>query len=250
MVDKEEDDESPKEPKWLYLIPEIYFDLISRVPPGILAILIFMWMNGYLCSARLKTVLDLTATSAALLSIFLISAGYVLGVLMTPAGIHITYRLSASLYKSLYSQTKNEWTSGIRNLVGDDPANNASSKWKKFRLRDDKLHNYLKTKDAKTSSLMTKMRAEATLCDHVALVLQSALIASLAVLLSRSLTSANPVVCVDPRLTYGNVLTLLIMAILALYASRHRHLQVFQRGLDYVRFLNAEARVIDSEDHE
>jgi hypothetical protein len=81
-----EDDATPK-PSSLSVIPEVYYDLISRVPPGVLVVASLYLL--YVPRSSRINVEAITASGAALVLAGLLGSGYAVGLLISSLGDNI-----------------------------------------------------------------------------------------------------------------------------------------------------------------
>jgi hypothetical protein len=80
------DDEPTK--AWSSVVPEFYYDLISRIPPGILLSLLLLHEFGVPDGVTVTGLLDANAGFWAVLAVFGIGAGYSVGLILhVPGGV-------------------------------------------------------------------------------------------------------------------------------------------------------------------
>jgi hypothetical protein len=164
--------DEPEIGKWPSLIPEIYYDLISRVPPGVLLFLALLVAGSRLSLGQIQSV---SFGAATILLLLLVLAGYTLGILMTPLAdiFHRTYK------RSVWRETISKQDFGPLVQLIDSNFNLCLPKNEKNELDVDKIerrhydlldrvmHDYLKGIDPQAKLILPKMRAEARLCDHL-----------------------------------------------------------------------------------
>lgn len=186
----EQDDipDGSKPPTWVSLIPEVYFDVISRIPPGVLLVI------GLIYAVRPTLWHDLTpgqTTSGnplqppyTLLFIFLIGAGYAAGIMLSVCGALLSrlyFRRHFVAAANAFSKEVRDWT---WKLTSEAPEAPDWLKLSKEELQEKcgvlyrRQHDHLKAGSRQAMALLPKMDAEAKLCGNT-----SAACFSLAVLL-------------------------------------------------------------------
>ncbi len=228
MPDKEtSDDITAPGSKLTQIVPEVYFDLISRVPAGALLIIIFMWFWGYFLPKEafdLRTIQGLTAAPITLLIVLLIGLGYVVGIMITPLGYEI-YRL---FVREIWKKSVQEDSSktaigglitklGLRLTKGDNKQINLARFSKKELIDlENTIHNYLKKTDEQAKVILPKMRAEAALCNHITVIM---LIVAV-VFTSQYLLGWA---AIPHRITHHHYLGGWVIFFLSCWASKYRH---------------------------
>jgi hypothetical protein len=161
------DESSPA--KVAALIPEVYYDLIARVPAGtffLVALLVLYRPTVYksFAGARIET-------GAVLLLMFIVAiAGYSAGLLLSALGNLISWLFWDRTFSDANEKYENIVVR-IEARLGIDPLQARSSR-KKVRNHNDciyrRLHEYLKEVDVQAKVVLPKMQAEAALCCNFA----------------------------------------------------------------------------------
>jgi hypothetical protein len=167
------------------LIPEFYYDLICRVPPGTLLAAMLWWeLAGAPARQGIVKLLQegkVDWIPFTLLFVALVGVGYSLGILISPLG-----RWVRGLYeKKVWVQVRNEFpalfdaiwdtykdsfssTAGERGGSGQETRSTVerqeSKAGKLYRLMDDDL----KAGHPQARVLLPKLNAEAALCENLA----------------------------------------------------------------------------------
>jgi hypothetical protein len=165
-----------KSESWAYLIPEFYFDLISRVPPGVLIIVAVAYavMPSAFAFHQPSKTTEFEGPTVTLL-LLLIGAGYACGILLTYLGslIYDTY------FRRIYSEVANLYPESLRRWLwkkiwADEKP--FISNWESLSAGDLRLlyrrsHDYIKDRFPYAARLLPKLSAEGKLCDNVAAAL-------------------------------------------------------------------------------
>ena len=148
--------------EWAGIIPEFYYDLISRIPAGmvLIAILAFSVLSGYQIDEIGKWLLGGEIGGFPFVFVFILyfGASYAIAVPITILGpiVRLLYnRIVWQTIKVLYKTELHE----LEQRYGE----RAETK-KFYRL----LHDELKVKDASARVLLPKLEAEVCLCDQMA----------------------------------------------------------------------------------
>lgn len=155
------------------LIPEVYYDLIARVPAGTLLVLIvlnyFLQSRG-LAFPQISTWMSANSVSVLVAAIGLMGAGGLTGILISPV---------ADLCRRLY--WKREWVAvtdkepyreideKLKDLGVNFPKR---STWTKmgsgdFHSLDRWMYDYIQEKSERARALLPKLRAEADFCSYL-----------------------------------------------------------------------------------
>jgi hypothetical protein len=167
---------------WASLIPEVYVDVISRIPPGTLFVL------GLLYAVRPTLWRDLapwqTTSGAsvqppyALLFILLIGGGYSAGIMLTGFGSVLSRFYSHRQFKAVATAFGKEllgWTWKLAySLPPPDCWSSVTREQSEVLYR--RQHDHLKARSPHAAALLPKMDAEAKLCRNTAAACLSLLI--------------------------------------------------------------------------
>lgn len=147
---------------WASIIPEFYYDLISRIPAGLTLIAIVI-IGGISSDQRQELITWLVSANHKdfpflLIFILLICAGYTISIPLSALGAiaHLIY--SRKVWKNIENTFCNE----IRLL--EKHYNSGSDKTKLNRL----LHDDLKNRNPQAKVILSKMQSEVALCDNLA----------------------------------------------------------------------------------
>jgi len=229
-------DDKPDLSQWPSVIPEIYYDLIARVPAGTLLFLVIA-SGGQPSLGKL-----ISATSVGSAAVFLtlvLLAGYSSGILITRLGslFHRTYRYriwrrvlgGERGYAGLITTFNNQFPT--LNLPTDDGGRVAVAMLQAEDVDrlDRVMHDYLKAKDPQAKVLLPKMRAEAALCDHLFVALiGSVVVVSCALLWSPQEGLAD-------RL--GILATFLAGSTLSAFCAPYRNERLIRRQFSFLTLL-------------
>ncbi len=155
------DDEKEKDKiLWFKLIPEFHYDLISRIPPGTFLLLVIMWMVRPILNIFCEFwELDGIAFGSAFL--LLLGGGYVVGVILTPLGNFVSLTYTRLIWKAAILSCKEpiNWFCGMYQISYPKTFAN-------YRLFEHRVHDYLKTNNEQAMNVLSKMHAEAFLCNN------------------------------------------------------------------------------------
>jgi hypothetical protein len=198
---------------WAAIIPEFYFDIISRIPAGtVLLLIIVITSLSQAQMLELKTWLlsgKIEGFPFTIVFVLFFCLGYVMSIPLTMFGalVHILYnRIILHLIKKSYPKE-------VQALEAKYEAEINKSKF--YRL----IHDELKQRNRHAMVLLPKMSAEASLCDN----LTAALI--LGVLFVTAFT------CVSPRVTHF----LLCIAVFSFISGGYRFYRLMIRHVSFAR---------------
>jgi hypothetical protein len=230
-MDEEQVDEE-QVTKWANLVPEVYYDLIARVPPGTFVILAL----AKLYHTSFQDVFAQPNTGAAVLfTILLLGSGYSVGVLLGPLGEFIVHRLGwlalwksvSNNYAKITGQAKARFYADyapfpstpvpIWKLIQRSRARRLSTEQCQRMYRH--IHEYLKGVDAQARVVLPKMQAEAGLCSNLAAGL---IIVACAVAIRHWPDLRNPA-----------LIWCLLSLCLAAWAARFRTRRLMERHFSY-----------------
>lgn len=164
--------------KWPSIIPEIYYDVISRVPAGTILVLAILWTGGcFLPGGFLEP--QRAQNIQWVLLIILLTAGYPVGMLLTPVG-HAVYSLYRNALWNNFTKENQETMEEakefylkdgtVREQKGEGQASKEQERKKKraTELLDQRMQEFLTAQDPRATFILPKMRAEAALCNNLA----------------------------------------------------------------------------------
>jgi hypothetical protein len=249
----EEKQDSPSFGKLDGILPEFYYDLISRILPGALLIGGVIFFSGKIDSARaLKLVLSLTSTAAFVILVVCGTAAYVLGILLSVfhRGIRWLYipgvwRPLLVRYAGLIKERQQELGLShsdelFPDAVGPAAKRSLLARGKSRRIANaavrslvqplySPLHDFLKTRDPQARLVLPKMSAETSLCDNLVVI---SLIISVIPLYR--LMKAWPVAApVSQSSEIRTLLALWFISILCFVVARYRYAGLIQRHFAY-----------------
>jgi len=215
------------------LVPEVYYDLIARIPAGLTLFLGGLLVTGVLESQAwsLETFRTFNwAPSAGLLALVL-AASYVLGILVTPWGYPVRERYYHATWVRLLPDyadllAKHQGKFGMAIPLQDLQTGNVTDRL--LRRLYGGMHDYLKGSNSQANLILPKMTGEASLCEHlvpVSLALAGALIGSC--LLRYGWAALNP------NLLLG-VLSWLALGAASFRAGQFRYERLLRRHFDFL----------------
>jgi hypothetical protein len=161
--------------KWASLVPEIYYDLIARVPPGTFLVVALMWVLGIFSNNgafELKDIKDMSWAPTTASLFLLLGTGYVVGIILTPLGGIIGRTYWLHLWQKI-GPHYNKWIVEFNNLFGADlPIDEDSNiQWHKLKRvhahrLSRQLQEYVKDKNDQAKLILPKMSAESALCSN------------------------------------------------------------------------------------
>lgn len=221
--------------KWASLVPEIYYDLIARVPPGAFLVIAAMRIQGAFSAGKAFDLGNIKWETAAILLIFLLITGYVAGVVITAVAHSLSllykgwvWKRSAVPYKEVIENfVDNKFHLGLnikgwKNLDGDD-----------FYRIHRQVQDYLESENDQAKLILPKMRAESALCDN--------LLASLALLfcfvLFRKASGQNLEGWI------GSLTIIFLSSCLVFWAACYRAAQLIRRQFSFLRIVMSRLEV-------
>jgi len=157
---------------WTSIVPEFFFDLIARVPPGILLVLLVLLEFGVLSQTNTDKLFATTGGFVIVLSILLFGAGYSVGIFLSVPGIYIGKLYFKNVWDH-FTHTEEAILQEISrklklNMKFANGKPQTRSDWWRFHRV---THDYLKHKDKDARVMLPKMSAEASLCNNTAAAL-------------------------------------------------------------------------------
>jgi len=204
------------------LVPEVYFDLISRVPPGLLVLVIFLSQVavGIDDQRLLASVTANWAVAAGLLSLAL-GASYVIGLLLTPIGAYVSRPISHFAHKRCFKRH------GVFIESFCSKEQIGSIKDGKIRFWDfyKFARGYLNAEQSHTRNILSKMHAEYALCNNM-------IAAILVTLIGLMLTRWLNLIVAESSLVRVFLLPLLAISSIAAW---HRYNRALDRHITCLR---------------
>ncbi len=155
-------------------IPEFYFDLISRFPPGILVIVgltLEFTPQGYLSK---QDFLSVSASIVLLLLLFILVFAYVFGLVLASTAKEIFKRTALPIFERYRTKNDKEilWCAYHLNILEllrtDEQGKRVQRPVIDYKVEDfwlfyRRLHDYLKNVDAQARLILPKLSAEHSL---------------------------------------------------------------------------------------
>lgn len=156
---------------WTSMVPEVYYDLISRVPGGTLLLLWLLQRAGI--SIDVTQMKDMDWGPSVISLVLLLGGGYVVGMLLTPLGECAFESYRKALWKrrlaghlGLVTKFNDQQGLGLPKEGNGTVDLKKSTGQELYRL-DRHIHDYLKREDEHARVILPKMRAEAGLCNNL-----------------------------------------------------------------------------------
>lgn len=162
--------------KFAQLIPEIYYDLIARIPAGIFFVLAIigcggLFLPGEIFDFRNLSGLDLAPT--IILIILLFGAGYLVGIVTTFLGEFLLPFRSHNWKKICPDHNKEVgyFFGHIKESI-DLPTKEGNLDYSQFKKShydklDRRMHDFLKKIDIEGKTILPKTLAEVVLCNNL-----------------------------------------------------------------------------------
>jgi len=164
-------------PKNWSFIPEFYFDLISRIPPGIFLTLILLFEFGFFKSTNFDTFVKLEAGPSFLLLFASIITGQTLGIFLSAIGKKISEKIYSNKIFNNYRKQDFElfnWFIETLKIKLEIP-NKIDTKDSQFLYRE--ITEFVKSNSGKSGIILPKLSAEASVCNNsVAAILVATII--------------------------------------------------------------------------
>ena len=223
------------------ILPEFYYDLLSRILPGSVSLLAVLVAADVVKPAiTLERMLTLTTAPVAALCLALGTCGYIIGMVLTytQRGIRWLYipgvwRPLLEAYKPLIVNRESElgptdFRTDIELALAGGPSSNNAVRKLVPRLYGP-LHDLLKERHPQARFVLPKMNGEAGLCDNLAVGL---LLASL-VLCWRVAFRLQALQGFWRSSEMWSVIGLWLAVILFFLVARHRYRALIQRHFSY-----------------
>jgi hypothetical protein len=163
--------DSDEFPKWASVVPEIYYDLIARVPAGTFLVLslVFVFQKA---TPHLKTVAEMKWEDSLLLLFLTIAAGYSLSLIISPAGNWVNERFFGHLWRRCQDEylsmlVQMQSSAQLECLADFDPKSRSDAQCRKMYRQ---IHDHLKNVSIQARTVLPKMQAEAALCTNFVVV--------------------------------------------------------------------------------
>ncbi|MBX2976281.1 MAG: hypothetical protein KF721_09110 [Ignavibacteriaceae bacterium] len=148
------------------IIPEFFYDLISRIPPGILLFTMLLFEFNIFSLAYINESLKIEVGSAFIIFFTFLTCGYVLGSLLSIVGSFITKKFyTPTLLRNVIKEDTELVKSfiSLRKITNINLDNIDSFTDNEFYKIYRESHDYIKLKDERIKTLLPKLSAEASL---------------------------------------------------------------------------------------
>lgn len=218
--------------KWASLVPEIYYDLIARVPPGSLVVAtLFVWLHPDPNSA-LNSLRDLGWAATTVLSVVFLGAAYACGELVGPWGDWVSSFYRFRIFREV-SSGQLHLMSYFHDRFGGDIPDQAEAIGKlsdsEVQRIYQQMHDYLKTTNEQARVLLPKSQAEAALCANLVGFVILFLLFFGAWLVSHWIFEGS-----TPRVSWKLVALLIFCAGVAVRAGWFRSRQLIRRQFSFL----------------
>ena len=209
---------------WGQLVPELYYDLIARLPAGIVfwLLVIALLFSTHPSLTPSVSADTLQAIPFGSLLVLLLVVAYVTGMIIVPMSVVVRRIYGSFVWRRLYVMHPARVRVLFERLAPDNFETRVPLE-KVQRAHFDALHQLLyervKLDHALAKILLPKMSAEVRLCENVVVV-------TMLVLVGHPLVTGS---FGEPSWVYG----LLVVALLALIAGAYRYLILLQRLVAY-----------------
>lgn len=248
--------------KWNSIVPELYFDLISRIPPGTVLILGLVWAFRYSpneAAFSIDKIKELGWAPVITLFFLLLGAGHSVGILLTPIGAlirspfvytwqHRIYNWNSDLifyihcrFKMVLSVKNNDSKKrrpvGFKEICKEEQVPQYSLTVEEAKRVYRLINEFLKSEDNQAKIILPKMQAEAALSDNLA----PAIFFSFLVFVLHNGWGAIPPLAIKAVL--GGI-------VLSIIASWYRHRAEIRRQFGFLRIvIHREENVRSSADN-
>jgi hypothetical protein len=151
-----------KLPQIASLIPEIYYDLIARIPPGMLLVLFSL---GFWLSCRKSPLtLRIDADDAFALLIVILGAAWAVGIMLSPIAYPVRRCFRGRIWRQLLADERNE---ALINRFGKPLGINLENRFGGWaEIIDRRLQDYVQYELEHARMILPKMEAEGILATH------------------------------------------------------------------------------------
>jgi hypothetical protein len=158
---------------WITIVPEFYYDLISRIPPGMFLILgvIFEILETH--NKTISDYKDFNTAFVILFTILLLTAAYSVGLFINIPTKYLAMIYTAKAWrrvindeKSLFKELKEQDIFKDFNFISPSTIKEHEAR-RLFR----RVHDLLKLKDNQAKVILPKLTAESSLCSNTAFAL-------------------------------------------------------------------------------
>jgi hypothetical protein len=207
------------------LVPDVYFDLISRIPPGalVLGMLISQTAPNTMTAPLVEMAKASWAHAIAVLFLAL-GASYVAGLMLSRIGLVFGARFFNAFVRSV-NEADQSLLSKFSEDIGLGPVDGKKiTFWAAYKT----LMEYLRVKEPAGQAIRTKMLAESALCVNLLAAISLAL-------LCWSIADGILTVFTSPAI----LCFLMPVFLLALLSTRHRTSRAFSRHIEALRVMIA-----------
>ena len=158
---------------WTTVVPEFYYDLISRIPPGVFLILgvIFEILESH--NKTISDYKDFNTAVVILFTVLLLAAGYSVGLFINTPTKYFAMIYTAKAWRRvindeqpLFKELKKQEI--FKEFNFDSPS---AIKEPEARRLFRRVHDLLKLKDNQAKVILPKLTAESSLCNNTAFAL-------------------------------------------------------------------------------
>jgi hypothetical protein len=156
---------------WTGIIPEFYYDLISRIPPGMFLTIAILSERFSRTGDKFSDYKAISSGIAALITILLIGSSYALGTFISAPAKFVamlytsrTWRRTIDAEQQLFSKLKSQ-----KPFESFDFSSPSKIKEQEARRLYRTVHDYLKLKDTQAKVVLPKLTAESSLCNNSAI---------------------------------------------------------------------------------
>jgi len=156
---------------WSSIVPEFYYDLISRIPPGVLLTLLVAYEFGVLSEDNIDRIFRANAGLVTALSVFLLGIGYSVGLCLSVPGSKFRGSFFSRAIKHLRPFQK-EWLEKASRIPPFKLLNlDGKTDWTQTDYRNMLwlVHYHLKLQSVDAKVMLPKMTAEVMLFCNTAI---------------------------------------------------------------------------------
>jgi hypothetical protein len=159
---------------WTSVVPEFYYDLISKIPPGVFLFLGLLYeVHMRACGTSLMVYKDVNAGVVGLFTVLLIAGGYSLGIFISAPERYLAMRYTYRTMRQFVLSQQEIFKEAKKYPPFDsfDFSNPAGMSRDSLRSLYRTMHDFLKLTDPIAKATLPKMISESVLCNNSAIAL-------------------------------------------------------------------------------
>jgi hypothetical protein len=158
---------------WIGIIPEFYYDIISRIPPGSFLVLGVVYELFARNGDKLSNYTNLSGGVSVLLTILLIIASYTVGLFLNVPTKYLSMMYTSGIWRRIIKQEQSLFLSlkKKKEFKSFDLSPSSKINDEDARRLYRTIHDVLKLKNPQAKLFLPKLMAESALCNNFSFAL-------------------------------------------------------------------------------